>query len=248
MICCFYTGITYWTVKRVQINPFAAEIPSCWKTIAKNPPDEDVDFLGEILVPSCFHITTSGRMLLLCVLRVTLDHKGVRTQGTITMNPQGHQESVNDDSRFRTKISCSFHKMTDAKEMWVAIKSRFGRLHKGYDRFQSLLSQLEIHGAGVITKDAKSKIPKISTFCLGPSTASSPSPQNVAFVSENTSSTNEVSTAYCVPNPSGQNSQYEQTSSYSLLANQSSCPQLDHEDLEQIDEYDLEEMDLKKWT
>ncbi|GKC07372.1 hypothetical protein Tco_0998982 [Tanacetum coccineum] len=68
-----------------------------------------------------------------------------------------------------------FHKMTDAKEMWDAIKSRFGRndeskktqkyilkqqfegfsvsnsegLHKGYDRFQSLLSQLEIHGAGV---------------------------------------------------------------------------------------------------
>ncbi|GJY99467.1 ribonuclease H-like domain-containing protein [Tanacetum coccineum] len=58
-------------------------------------------------------------------------------------------------------------------------------------------------------------------------------------------STNEVSIAYCVPNLSGQNSKYEQTSSYSLLANQSSCPQLDHEDLEQIDEYDLEEMDLK---
>ncbi|GJW44398.1 ribonuclease H-like domain-containing protein [Tanacetum coccineum] len=60
-----------------------------------------------------------------------------------------------------------------------------------------------------------------------------------------THSTDEVSTAYSVPNPSGQNSQYEQTSSYSLLANQSSCPQLDHEDLEQLDEYDLEEMDLK---
>ncbi|GJR23932.1 putative ribonuclease H-like domain-containing protein [Tanacetum coccineum] len=148
-----------------------------------------------------------------------------------------------------------FHKMTDAKEMWDAIKSRFGGndeskkmqkyilkqqfegfsvsntegLHKGYDRFQSLLSQLEIHGAGT----------------RGQSTASSSSPQNVAFVSENTSSTNDVSTAYCVPNPSGQNSKYEQTSSYSLLANQSSCPQLDHEDLEQIDEYDLEEIDLK---
>ncbi|GJW22207.1 hypothetical protein Tco_0032829 [Tanacetum coccineum] len=73
-----------------------------------------------------------------------------------------------------------FHKMTDAKEMWEAIKSRFGGndeskkmqqyilkqqfegfsisnsegLHKGYDRFQSLLSQLEIHGAGVSTEDA----------------------------------------------------------------------------------------------
>ncbi|GJX74984.1 ribonuclease H-like domain-containing protein [Tanacetum coccineum] len=196
-----------------------------------------------------------------------------------------------------------FHKMTDAKEMWDAIKSRFGGndeskkmqkyilkqqfegftvsntegLHKGYDRFQSLLSQLEIHGAGVSTEDANQKFlrslpsawsqvslimrtkPGMDSLSFDDlynnlrvfesdvkgSTASSSSPQNVAFVSENTSSTNDVSTAYGVSNTSGQNSQYEQTSSYSLLANQSSCPQLDHEDLEQLDEYDLEEMDLK---
>ncbi|GJZ95071.1 hypothetical protein Tco_0667274, partial [Tanacetum coccineum] len=76
-----------------------------------------------------------------------------------------------------------FHKMTDAKEMWEAIKFRFGGndeskkmqiyilkqqfksfsvsnsegLHKGHDRFQSLLSQLEIHGACVSTKDANQK-------------------------------------------------------------------------------------------
>ncbi|GJY01225.1 putative ribonuclease H-like domain-containing protein [Tanacetum coccineum] len=151
-------------------------------------------------------------------------------------------------------------------------------LHKGYDRFQSLLSQLEIHGAGVSTEDANKKFlrslpsawsqvslimrtkPGVDTLSFddlynnlrvfesdikGSTASSSSSPQNVAFVSENTSSTNEVSTAYCVPNLSGQNTKYEQTSSYSLLANQSSCPQLDHEDLEQIDEYDLEEMDLK---
>ncbi|GJW37917.1 ribonuclease H-like domain-containing protein [Tanacetum coccineum] len=127
-----------------------------------------------------------------------------------------------------------FHKMTDAREM-----------------FQSLLSQLEIHGAGVSTEDANQKflrsLPSAwsQSDIKGSTASSSSSPQNVAFVSENTSSTNEVSTAYCVPNLSGQNSKYEQTSSYSLLANQSSCPQLDHEDLEQIDEYDLEEMDLK---
>ncbi|GJR90452.1 ribonuclease H-like domain-containing protein [Tanacetum coccineum] len=77
------------------------------------------------------------------------------------------------------------------------------------------------------------------------STAPSSSTQNVAFVSKNTSSTNDVSTAYGVSNPSVQNSQYEHASSYSLLANQSSCPQFDHEDLEQLDEFDLEEMDLK---
>ncbi|GJU66312.1 ribonuclease H-like domain-containing protein [Tanacetum coccineum] len=196
-----------------------------------------------------------------------------------------------------------FHKMTDAREMWEAIKSRFGGndeskkmqkyilkqqfegfsvsnsegLHKGYDRFQSLLSQLEIHGAGVSTEDANQKFlrslpsawsqvslimrtkPGVDSLSFDDlynnlrvfendvkgSTASSSSTQNVAFVSENTSSTNDVSTAYGVSNPSGQNSQYEHASSYSLLANQSSCPQLDHEDLEQLDEFDLEEMDLK---
>ncbi|GJZ61663.1 ribonuclease H-like domain-containing protein [Tanacetum coccineum] len=169
-----------------------------------------------------------------------------------------------------------FHKMTNAKEMWEVIKSRFG-LHKGYDRFQSLLSQLEIHGAGVSTEDANQKFlrslpsawsqvslimrtkPGVDSLSFDDlynnlrvfendvkgSTASSSSTQNVAFVSENTSSTNDVSTAYGVSNSTGHNSQYEQTSSYSLLANQSSCPQLDHEDLEQLDEFDLEEMDLK---
>ncbi|GKD66648.1 hypothetical protein Tco_1308756, partial [Tanacetum coccineum] len=50
-----------------------------------------------------------------------------------------------------------FHKMTNAKEMWKAIKSRFDGIHKGYEIFQSLLSQLEIHGAGVSTEDANQK-------------------------------------------------------------------------------------------
>ncbi|GJW58906.1 hypothetical protein Tco_0105637, partial [Tanacetum coccineum] len=70
------------------------------------------------------------------------------------------------------------------------------------------------------------------------STGSSSSAQNVTFVSsESTSSTNDVSTAYGVSTSSGYNSQWENSSSYtdelmySLFANQSSGPQLDHEDL-----------------
>ncbi|GKA82602.1 putative ribonuclease H-like domain-containing protein [Tanacetum coccineum] len=121
-------------------------------------------------------------------------------------------------------------------------------LHKGYDRFQSLLSQLEIHGAGVSTEDANKKFlrslpsawsqvslimrtkPGVDSLSFDDlynnlrvfkndvkgSTASSSSSQNVAFVSENTNSTNDVSTAYSVSNTS-----------------------------KQLDEYDLEEMDLK---
>ncbi|GJY51266.1 ribonuclease H-like domain-containing protein [Tanacetum coccineum] len=148
-----------------------------------------------------------------------------------------------------------FYKMTDAKEMWEAIKSRFGGNDesKKMQKFQSLLSQLEIHGAGVSTEDANQKFLRslpsawsqaIESDVKG-STASSSSTQNVAFVSENTSSTNDVSTAYGVSTSTGHNSQCENPSSYSFLANQSSCPQLDHEDLEQLDEFDLEEMDLK---
>ncbi|GJS68732.1 ribonuclease H-like domain-containing protein [Tanacetum coccineum] len=143
-----------------------------------------------------------------------------------------------------------FHKMTDAKEMWDAIKSKFGGndeskkmhkyilkqqfegfsvsnsegLHKGYDRFQCLLSQLEIHGVGVSTKDANQKFlrslssawsqvslimrtkPGVDSLSIDDlynnlrvfendvkgSTASSSSMQNVAFISENTSSTNDL--------------------------------------------------------
>ncbi|GJZ86297.1 ribonuclease H-like domain-containing protein [Tanacetum coccineum] len=166
-----------------------------------------------------------------------------------------------------------FHKMTDAKELWEAIKSRFG----GNDESKKMQKYILKQTGGVSTEDANQKFlrslplvwsqvalimrtkPGVDSLSFDDlynnlrvfendvkgSTASSSSTQNVAFVSENTSSTNDVSTAYGVSNPSGHNSQYEQTSSYSLLANQSSCPQLDHEDLEQLDEFDLEEMDLK---
>ncbi|GJW23008.1 ribonuclease H-like domain-containing protein [Tanacetum coccineum] len=67
------------------------------------------------------------------------------------------------------------------------------------------------------------------------STASSSNLQNIAFVSETTNNTNEISTAYGVSHSSGHCLKHEQpsTSSYSLLASQSSCPQLDHEDLDQ---------------
>ncbi|GJY56345.1 phospholipase-like protein [Tanacetum coccineum] len=59
------------------------------------------------------------------------------------------------------------------------------------------------------------------------------------------------STAYGVSTSSGYNLQKEGSSSYTdelkyfFFANQSSGPQLDHEDLEQVDEFDLKEMDLK---
>ncbi|GJT73871.1 ribonuclease H-like domain-containing protein [Tanacetum coccineum] len=227
----------------------------------------------------------------------TVKVNGVNTAGqTVVCTVKGNGVTV-----VKASAGCVWRpKMTDAKDMWIAIKSRFGGndeskkmqkyilkqqfegftvsnsdgIHKGYERFQSLLSQLEIHGAGVSTEDANQKIlrslpsawlqvslimrnkPGMDSLSFDDlynnlrvfendvkgSNASSSNLQNIAFVSEN-----QVSTDYGISNTSGHCSKHEQTStsSYSLLASQSSCPQLDHEDLDQVDEYDLEEMDLK---
>ncbi|GJT12735.1 ribonuclease H-like domain-containing protein [Tanacetum coccineum] len=80
------------------------------------------------------------------------------------------------------------------------------------------------------------------------STASSSCTQNIAFISENISSTNDVSSAYSASNPFCViTNSYEQTSSYSLLANQSSLPSTGiHEDVRTAsNEYDLEENGLE---
>ncbi|GJS18192.1 ribonuclease H-like domain-containing protein [Tanacetum coccineum] len=127
-----------------------------------------------------------------------------------------------------------FHGMDDAKEIWEAIRTRFGGnanskkmqkaifkqqfeafkisnsegLEKGYDRFQQLLSQLEAHGAEVSTEDANHKV--FEQEIQGASKTSS-SAQNVAFVSQSKSSTNKVksgcSGAYssCTPSTSSPN-------------------------------------------
>ncbi|GKC58220.1 hypothetical protein Tco_1085818, partial [Tanacetum coccineum] len=76
-----------------------------------------------------------------------------------------------------------FHTIKDAKSLWVAIKSRFGGnveskkmqknvlkqqfenfyvydtegLNKAYDRFQKLISLLEVHGAAAPNEDANQK-------------------------------------------------------------------------------------------
>nr|GEV68550.1 putative ribonuclease H-like domain-containing protein [Tanacetum cinerariifolium] len=178
-----------------------------------------------------------------------------------------------------------FYKMADAKEMWESIKSRFGGndeskkmqkyllkqqfegfsvstsegLHKGNDRFQTLLSQLEIDGAGVSHEDVNQKFLRSLPYSwsqvaliMKSTTASSSNTQNVTFMSaENTSSTNDVSTPYSVSSTSISKSQKEGSSSYSnevihsFFVNQSSSLELDYDDLEQFNDDDMEEMDLK---
>ncbi|GJZ52545.1 ribonuclease H-like domain-containing protein [Tanacetum coccineum] len=156
---------------------------------------------------------------------------------------------------------------------------------KAYDRFQKLISQLEIHGAAVSNEVANQKFLralhsswnnialimrnkegideldiddlynnlKVFEADIKGSSGSSSNSQNVAFLSaEDTNSINEVNTTNGVSTAAGHSSQGQASSSsytndlmFSFFTNQSNGPQLDDEDLEQIDYDDLEEMDLK---
>ncbi|GJT44431.1 ribonuclease H-like domain-containing protein [Tanacetum coccineum] len=204
-----------------------------------------------------------------------------------------------------------FHNVPDAKSLWAAIKSRFGgneeskkmqknvlkhqfenfvtasneTLDKAYDRFQKLISQLEIHGAYVSKEDINQKFlrslpPSWSQIALimrnkpdideididdlynnlrvyedemKKSSTSSSNTQNLAFLSsENTNSTNEVSTVngdFGVSAAGGIN-QVPTTPcahdiAYSFLAQPTTSPQLENEDFQQMDGDDLEELDLR---
>ncbi|GKE99437.1 hypothetical protein Tco_0022788 [Tanacetum coccineum] len=120
--------------------------------------------------------------------------------------------------------------------------SRSEGLDKTYDRFQKLISQLEIHGEVISQKDANLKLLRslplawnnISLIMRNKYDLDT----NVAFVSsENTSSTNEaVNTAYEVStaNSQGQASSlsYADNVMFFFFVSQSNSQQLDNEDLE----------------
>ncbi|GJX01240.1 ribonuclease H-like domain-containing protein [Tanacetum coccineum] len=156
-----------------------------------------------------------------------------------------------------------FHGIKDAKTLWEAIKARFGGnkeskkmqktilkqqyenfaasrsegLDKTYDRFQKLISQLEIHGEVISQEDANLKLLR-----------SLPSAwNNIALIMRNKSDLDTLSMDDLYNNMKGEasSSTYADDVMFSFFANQSNSPQLDNEDLEQIDTDDLEEMDLK---
>ncbi|GJS37906.1 hypothetical protein Tco_0536288 [Tanacetum coccineum] len=92
---------------------------------------------------------------------------------------------------------------------------------------------------------------KVYEFEIKGKSSSSSNSHNVAFVSsDNSSSTNEtVNTTHSVSAASSKDqasiASYANDVMFSFFVNQSNAPQLDYEDLEQINADDLEEMDLK---
>nr|GEX50770.1 ribonuclease H-like domain-containing protein [Tanacetum cinerariifolium] len=94
-------------------------------------------------------------------------------------------------------------------------------LHKGYDRFQSLLSQLETHGAGVSTEDANHKFLRSLPYSWS----------QVSLITRTKPGVDTLS--------------FDDLYNNLRVFKSDVKSQLDHGDLEQVDEFDLEEMDSK---
>ncbi|GJW70687.1 putative ribonuclease H-like domain-containing protein [Tanacetum coccineum] len=158
-----------------------------------------------------------------------------------------------------------FHGIKDAKTLWEAIKARFGgtkeskkmqktilkqqyenfttlrckRLDKTYDRFQKLISQLEIHAWNNIALIMRNKadLDELSMDGL----YNNLKVYEAEIKRQSSSSSNSHNMAF------GQASSlsYADDVMFSFFVNQSNSSQLDNEDLKQIDIDDLEEIDLK---
>ncbi|GJV66324.1 hypothetical protein Tco_1477152 [Tanacetum coccineum] len=174
-----------------------------------------------------------------------------------------------------------FHNVPDAKSFWEAIKSRFGEneeskkmqknvlkhqfenfttvpnesLDKAYDRFQKLISQLEVYAAPVSKEDINQKFLR----------SLPPSWSQIALIMTNKPDIDQtdIDDLYNnlrvyedemkrVNNAGGTNSSSQVSSTpgadevvCSLSAQQITSPPLDNEDLQQIDQDDLEELDIR---
>nr|GEW02126.1 hypothetical protein [Tanacetum cinerariifolium] len=144
-------------------------------------------------------------------------------------------------------------------ENFTGISSK--SLDQIHDRLQKLINQLEILGESLSQEDVNLKflrsLPadlKIYEAEVKSSFTTSPTTQNIAFVSsQNTDSTNELASAVTsvststkvlistLPNVDT----LSDAVIYSLFASQYNSPQLDNDDLKQIDADDLEEMEFK---
>nr|GFA05113.1 hypothetical protein [Tanacetum cinerariifolium] len=180
----------------------------------------------------------------------------LKARGTLLMAlPEKHQLKFNSHKDAKTLMEAiEKHVGGNTKTKKVQktlLKQQFEKISgcssKGldqiHDRLQNLVSQLEIHGVSLSQEDVNLKFLR------------STDSYNLAFVSSTLtdSTTDSVSTAVNVsavgakltastlPNVNS----LSNVVIYSFFASQSSSPQLDNEDLKQIDVDDLEEMDFK---
>nr|GEV43323.1 hypothetical protein [Tanacetum cinerariifolium] len=191
--------------------------------------------------------------------KVSQENK-LRARGTLLMAlPDKHQLKFNihkDSKSLMEAIEMRFGSNNETKKVQkTLLKQQYENfsgtssdcLVKIHDRLQKLISQLEILGETISQEIYEAEVKG--------SSPSSQNTQNIAFVSSNNhDSTNESVNAAPSLSAAGSKATVSTLPNvnslsdaviYSFFGSQSNSPQLDNEDLKQIDPDDLEEMDLK---
>ncbi|GJS36776.1 hypothetical protein Tco_0535158 [Tanacetum coccineum] len=126
-----------------------------------------------------------------------------------------------------------FHACKDAKSLWEAIKNSQEGLDKTYDRFQKLISQLEIHGEVISHEDANIKLLR-----------SLPSAwNNIALIMRNKSDLDKLNMDDLYNNLKVTNEIVNTAHSVSAASSKDQASTASYAD--DIDADDLKEMDLK---
>ncbi|GJV47391.1 hypothetical protein Tco_1437603, partial [Tanacetum coccineum] len=200
---------------------------------------------GEELAPQMAPVESPQ---MISTVKLPMLKKGEYTLWSMRMEQQKERKSksilllaILDEYQLR------FHTIKDAKSLWVAIK----RFDKAYDRFQKLISLLEVHGATVTNEDANQKFLR----------ALPSSWNNVALIMGNKDGIDDLDIDDLYNNlkvfeadikGSSRSSSNSQNMAFLFAEDTSSSNEVNTansvsttSDLEQIDHDDLEEMDLK---
>ncbi|GJX62462.1 ribonuclease H-like domain-containing protein [Tanacetum coccineum] len=141
-----------------------------------------------------------------------------------------------------------FHGIKDAKTLWEAIKARFGGNKESKKMQKTIMKQQYENFAASRSEGLDKTYDRKMKSEVGREKSYLPSAwNNIALIMRNKSDLNTLSINELYKNLKGQSSSstYADDVMFSFFANQSNSPQLDNEDLKQIDTDDLEEMDLK---
>ncbi|GKF35703.1 hypothetical protein Tco_0112461 [Tanacetum coccineum] len=171
------------------------------------------------------------------------------------------------EKRFRGNVATKKIQMNLLKQQYENFNASSSEvLDQTFDRLQKLISQLEIHGESILQEDMNQKFlrsmsPEWNTRTIiyelevKGTSSSSTNIQNIAFVSSNsTNSTNGVvNTAHGATTASTQATVVNSTTIdnlsdvviFAFFASQLNSPQLENEDLQQINLDYLEEIDLR---
>ncbi|GJU87932.1 hypothetical protein Tco_1300355 [Tanacetum coccineum] len=130
-----------------------------------------------------------------------------------------------------------FHGINDAKTLWEAIKARFGGNKESKKMQKTILKQQYENFAAPRSEELDKTYDRILPSAWN----------NIALIMRNKSDLDTLSMDDLYNNLKGQvsSSTYADDVMFSFFANQSNSPQLDNEDLKQINTDDFEEMDLK---